>query len=54
MGYTIDIDTDGFFVQNQRVETVRVATSPHDLTVCFLKCILAGAKRFGVPVQDLV
>lgn len=59
MGYTIDIDTggtftDGFFVQNQRVETVKVATTPHDLTVCFLECIKAGAKRFGVPVQDLL
>jgi len=35
MGYTIDIDTggtftDGFFVFKDRVETVKVPTTPHD------------------------
>lgn len=59
MGYTIDIDTggtftDGFFVLGDRVETVKVPTTPHDLTVCFLECIRAGAERFGVPVPDLL
>ena len=59
MGYTIDIDTggtftDGFFVQSETVETVKVPTTPHDLTVCFLDCIKAGAKRFGVSVEDLL
>ena len=59
MGYTIDIDTggtftDGFFVQDEAVETVKVPTTPHDLTVCFLDCIRAGAKRFGVSVEDLL
>ena len=59
MGYTIDIDTggtftDGFFVSGDRVEPVKVPTSPHDLTVCFLECIAAGAKRFGVAVEDLL
>jgi len=59
MGYTIDIDTggtftDGFFVQGETVETVKVPTTPHDLTVCFLDCIKAGAKRFGVSVEDLL
>ena len=59
MGYTIDIDTggtftDGFFVYGERVETVKVPTTPHDLTVCFLKCIEAGADRFGVPVEDIL
>ncbi|OQY50785.1 MAG: hypothetical protein B6240_01070 [Desulfobacteraceae bacterium 4572_87] len=48
MGYTIDIDTggtftDGFFVSGDRVESVKVPTSPHDLTICFLECIEAGA-----------
>jgi N-methylhydantoinase A len=59
MGYTIDIDTggtftDGFFVFQGHVETVKVPTTPHDLTVCFLKCIQKGAERFAVPVEDLL
>ncbi len=59
MGYTIDIDTggtftDGFFVNEDRVETVKVPTTPHDLTVCFLECIKAGAARFGVRLEDLL
>jgi len=59
MGYTIDIDTggtftDGFFVLGERVETVKVPTTPHDLTVCFMDCVRAGADRFGVPVVDLL
>ncbi len=59
MGYTIDIDTggtftDGFFVCGTRVETVKVPTTPHDLTVCFLECIRAGAERFEISVEDLL
>lgn len=59
MTYTIDIDTggtftDGFFVGGNRVEMVKVPTTPHDLTVCFLKCIEAGAKCFGVSVEDFL
>ncbi len=59
MGYTIDIDTggtftDGFFGLDHRFESVKVPTTPHDLTVCFLECIKAGADRFGVPVEDLL
>jgi len=59
MAYTIDIDTggtftDGFFVGGNRVEMVKVPTTPHDLTVCFLKCIEAGAERLGAAVEDLL
>jgi N-methylhydantoinase A/acetophenone carboxylase len=59
MKYTIDIDTggtftDGFFVGADRVEMVKVPTTPHDLTVCFLKCIEAGANCYGVSVEDLL
>jgi len=59
MGYTIDIDTggtftDGFFVSEGHVETVKVPTTPHDLTVCFLECIQKGADRFGLLVEDLL
>ncbi|UCF93145.1 MAG: hypothetical protein JSW39_03020, partial [Desulfobacterales bacterium] len=59
MGYTIDIDTggtftDGFFVGGERVETVKVPTTPHDLTVCFIDCVKRGADRFGLAVEDLL
>ena len=59
MGCTIDIDTggtftDGFFVFGEQVATVKVQTTPHDLTVCFLNCIKAGAESFGVPVEDFL
>lgn len=59
MGYTIDIDTggtftDGFFVLKDRVETAKVPTTPHDLTICFLECIKAGAARFDARVEDLL
>ncbi len=36
------------------METVKVSTTPHDLTVCFLECIRAGARRLGVAVEDLL
>ena len=53
MGYTIDIDTggtftDGFFTYDDRMETVKVDTTPHDLTVCFMECIKQGAGKFGL------
>ncbi|MGB6066971.1 MAG: hydantoinase/oxoprolinase family protein [Desulfomonilaceae bacterium] len=59
MGYTIDIDsggtfTDGFFVCGEQVATVKVPTTPHDLTECFLGCIGAGANAFGLSVKDLL
>lgn len=59
MGFTIDIDTggtftDGFIACGDHVETVKVPTTPHDLTVCFLECIKLGAERFGVAVEDLL
>jgi len=59
MGHTIDIDTggtftDGVFVFGDRTASVKVPTTPHDLTVCFLNCIEAGADRLGIPVEDLL
>ena len=59
MGYSIGIDTggtftDGFFVNGDQVKTVKVSTTPHDLTVCFLECIKAGAQQFGVAAGDLL
>lgn len=59
MAYTIDIDTggtftDGFLVHGDQVKTVKVPTTPHDLTVCFIECIKSGARAFGVAVEDLL
>jgi len=59
MSFSIDIDTggtftDGFFLAGDQSASVKVPTTPHDLTECFLKCIEAGAKRFELPVEDLL
>lgn len=59
MGFTVDIDTggtftDGFFVRDGDVRTVKVPTTPHDLTVCFLECIQAGARAFGREAPELL
>ena len=53
MAYTIDIDTGGTFTDcflhgsRGEVRTVKVPTTPHDLTVCFLDSIRAGAAGLG-------
>jgi N-methylhydantoinase A len=59
MKFTIDIDnggtfTDGFFTRDGHIEWVKVDTTPHDLTVCFLKCIEEGAAKFGLTVPQLL
>ncbi len=59
MKFTIDIDnggtfTDGFFTSDGHIEWVKVDTTPHDLTVCFLKCIEEGAAKFGLTVPQLL
>jgi N-methylhydantoinase A/acetophenone carboxylase len=59
MGFTIDIDTggtftDGFLSRGGDVRTVKVPTTPHDLTVCFWECIKAGAAAFGVDEEELL
>jgi N-methylhydantoinase A/acetophenone carboxylase len=58
-GFTIDIDTggtftDGFMTAGDRVELVKVDTTPHDLTVCLLNCIEEGAKRFGLSTEEFL
>lgn len=52
MEFSIDIDTGGTFTDglvrgNGRWEVVKVDTTPHDLTVCFMNCIEEAARRFG-------
>lgn len=59
MAYIIDIDTggtftDGFVANGRDVRTVKVPTTPHDLTVCFLECIKAAAKAYELAVEDLL
>jgi len=59
MRFTIDIDnggtfTDGFFTGDGRIEWVKVDTTPHDLTVCFLKCIEEGAAKYGLTVPQFL
>jgi N-methylhydantoinase A len=59
MKFTIDIDnggtfTDGFFTGDGHIEWVKVDTTPHDLTVCFLKCIEEGAMKFGLTLPQLL
>jgi N-methylhydantoinase A len=51
MGYYMDIDTggtftDGFVRGNGRRELVKVDTTPHDLTLCFMECIEEAARKF--------
>ena len=59
MAYTIDIDTGGTFTDcflhgGGAVRTVKVPTTPHDLTVCFLGSIKAGAKACGLSTEELL
>lgn len=59
MGYTLDIDTggtftDGFVVCDGEARIVKVPTTPHDLTICFLETITAAADAFQVSVEDFL
>lgn len=52
MGYTVDIDTggtftDGLFTDGKEIKRVKVDTTPHDLTVSWIKCMNEGARKFG-------
>lgn len=52
MGIIVGVDTggtftDGLFAEGGRVEQVKVDTTPHDLTVCFMECLRAGAAELG-------
>ncbi|MFQ5858430.1 MAG: hydantoinase/oxoprolinase family protein [Anaerolineae bacterium] len=57
--YTIDIDTggtftDGYIFGSGRGASVKVQTTPHDLTVCFFSCIEEGARQLGLETQALL
>ncbi len=57
---TVGIDTGGTFTdvflsaEGDRVETVKVPTTPHDLTVCFAEAIRAGAEAFELPLETFL
>ncbi len=57
--YTIDIDTggtftDGFVVGDGGQLSVKVETTPHDLTVCFIDCIQEAARRLDTELPELL
>ncbi|TAK36757.1 MAG: hydantoinase/oxoprolinase family protein [Chloroflexota bacterium] len=50
MSITVDIDnggtfTDGYITRDNEVRAVKVDTTPHDLTACFMDCLEEGAKQ---------
>lgn len=57
--YTIDIDTggtftDGYVVGDAQRVSVKVETTPHDLTVCFYNCIEEAARRLALDIPELL
>ncbi len=59
MANTIDIDTGGTFTdcfvsRDGKMHAVKVPTTPHDLTTCFLQAIEAGAAAFGIDTDELL
>ena len=57
---TVGIDTGGTFTDafvngdDGRVATVKVETTPHDLTVCFADSIRASAEALELPLQEFL
>jgi N-methylhydantoinase A len=52
MEFNMDIDTggtftDGFVRGDGRIELVKVDTTPHDFSICFMDCIREAARKFG-------
>src|SRR3972149_7696542 len=52
MEFNMDIDTggtfpDGFVRGDGRIELVKVDTTPHDFSLCFMECVGEAARRFG-------
>jgi len=59
LAITIDVDvggtfTDGFITHEGQIIMVKVDTTPHDLTECFIACLEAGAERIGVPLTKML
>lgn len=54
MSVTINIDTggtftDGYLTVGERAASVKVETTPHDLTECLAACVAEGARSLGYP-----
>ncbi len=54
---TADIDvggtlTDGIFIDGPKLVSVKVDTTPHDLTVCLFECLTQGASQLGYSDLD--
>ncbi len=52
--WTVDIDvggtlTDGLFTGSDNAVSVKVDTTPHDLTVCLFDCLAQGAVKLDFP-----
>ncbi len=52
MGVIASVDTggtftDGYFTRDGRTARVKVETTPHDFTECFIDCLEAGATELG-------
>ena len=50
--WTVDIDvggtlTDGIFTNGKDIVSVKVDSTPHDLTVCLFDCLLQAAEKLG-------
>src|SRR5712691_1467811 len=60
MTYTVGIDTGGTFTDSfvsageEQVATVKVETTPHDLTVCFADAIEASARSLGLSRAEFL
>lgn len=57
--FTIDIDTggtctDGFISQEGETKSVKVLTTPHDLTICLAECVEEGARAYNVTLQEML
>ena len=51
--FTINIDvggtlTDGVFSDGREITEVKVDTTPHDLTVCLVECLIQGVQELGL------
>jgi hypothetical protein len=45
--------TNGFFTRNRQIERVKVDTTPHNLTVCFAKCLEGDAVKLGLSLHEM-
>ena len=57
--YSINVDiggtfTDGFFRREDESRQVKVFTTPHDYTECFLECLQEGAYLFSTSIENML